>query len=262
VSEGWGAKAATYGRLTGQITDRVVEPLLDAAEVAAGTRMLDVATGPGYAARRAAQRGAEATGVDLAEEMVALARRRNGALRFLRADAEELPFEASSFDALVCNFGINHLPAPERAIREFARVVRPGGWIALSTWDRPERNRFLGITIDALRDCGLAYEQEASSAPDPLRFADDGEFRGLLEGAGLDAVEIRSERLAHRVSGAEEFWEGMLGGSVRSAGVVMRQPPHTRSRIRAGVERLAEEYRAGDALEIPACAKIARGRRP
>jgi ubiquinone/menaquinone biosynthesis C-methylase UbiE len=136
VSEGWGPKAETYGRLTGRITDGLVEPLLDAAGVVADMRVLDVGTGPGYAAQRAAQRGAAATGVDTADEMVALARRRSGAVRFLRADAENLPFEERSFDALVCNFAINHLPRPERAIREFARVVLPGGWIALSAWER------------------------------------------------------------------------------------------------------------------------------
>ena len=68
----------------------------------------------------------------------------------MRADAEELPFAERSFDAVVGNFAINHLPRPERALREFARVLAPGGGIALSTWDSPERNRFLGILVDAL----------------------------------------------------------------------------------------------------------------
>jgi hypothetical protein len=54
----------------------------------------------------------------------------------------------------------------------------------------------------------------------------------------------------------------MVGGSVRTAGVLMREPEHVRNRVRAAVERLAEEYEVDGALAIPACAKIARGRRP
>jgi hypothetical protein len=162
----------------------------------------------------------------------------------------------------VCNFGINHFPRPERAIREFARVVTPGGGIALSAWDLPKRNRFLGILVDALRACGVARPRGALAAPDPYRFADDGELRALLRGAGLGDVEVRSVSLVQRVSDAAELWEGMLGGSVRTAGLVMRQPPATRRRIRAAVERLADEYRVDGGLAIPARAKIARGRRP
>jgi len=259
---GWSAKAETYGLLTGQITARLVDPLLDAAGVSAGTRVLDVGTGPGYAAQEATQRGAIATGVDIADAMLALARRRHHGIRFLRGDAEDLPFAERSFDALVCNFTINHLPRPERAIGEFARVLVPGGGIALSTWEPPERNRFLGIMVDALELSGVRSPQQAPAGPDPYRFTDDEELRGLLRVAGLEDVEVWSVSLAHSVPDVDELWEGMLGGSVRTAGIVMRQPPRTRRRIRAAAERLAEEYRSDGALAIPARAMIARGRRP
>ena len=225
-------------------------------------RVLDVGTGPGYAAQRAAERGAVATGVDIADELVALARRRHPAVRFLVADAEDLPFAQPSFDALVCNFTINHLPRPERAMREFARVVEPGGRIALSAWEVSERNRVLGILVDAVRECGVTRSLEAPAGPDPYRFADDDQFRALLLGADLEGVEVRSISLTHWVPDVDELWQGMLGGSVRTAGLVMRQPAPTRNRIRAAVERLAEEHRADGGLAIPARAKIACGSRP
>jgi SAM-dependent methyltransferase len=259
---GWGAKAETYDCLTGRITDRLVEPLLDAARIAAGMEVLDVGTGPGYAAHRAFQRGAVVTGVDIADEVLALAQRRHPGIRFLPADAEDLPFAECSFDALVCHFTINHLPQPERAISEFARVVAPGGGIALSAWDVPERSRFLGIMGDALRACGVARAPDAPAGPDPHRFAGDDEFRRLLREAGLEGVKVRSVSLTHLVLDADELWQGLLGGSVRAAGLIMEQPPRTRARIRTEVERLAEQYRADGGLAIPAHAKIASGRRP
>jgi SAM-dependent methyltransferase len=256
---GWCERAESYGLLTGRITSRFVEPMLDAAGASAGMRLLDVGSGPGDAARRASERGAVATGVDIADEFLALARRRHRGVRFLRADAEDLPFPDRTFDAVVCGFSVQHFPQPERAMGELARVAVPGGTIALSTWDRPERNRFLGILVDALRACGVV---RLETGPDPYRFADDDELRALLHSAGLVDVRVRPLSLSHVVSDAEELWQGLLGGSVRTAGLVLEQPPAARGRIRAAVERLAEEHRAGGELEIPVRAKLAHGRRP
>ena len=250
----WDPKARTYDPLTGRITDRLVGPLLGAAEVARGMRVLDVGTGPGYAARRAAELGAVATGVDIAEQLLALARRSNPGIRFLRADAEALPFEPGSFDALVCNFAIGHVARPELASREFARVVVPGALIALSTWDAPQHNRLLGILVDAVQACGLAGPREPPPGPD---------LRGLMSGAGLEDVDVELVSLTHRVGDVDELWEGVLGGSVRTAAMVTRQPPATRDRIREHFERLAEQYRGEDGgLGIPVRAEIASGRRP
>lgn len=201
-------------------------------------------------------------GVDIADEMVALARRRHAQIRFQRADAEHLPFPNGSFDAIVGNLVINHLPDPDLAIREFARVMAPGGRIALSTWDLPELNRFIGIVVDALDACGVTRPPGALAGPDPYRFADDGEFGELLGGAGFEDVEVQPVQLTHRLSDADELWQGVLGGSVRTAGLVMQQPPGTRREVRATVARLAQDYRSGEGLAIPACAKIAGGRWP
>lgn len=97
---GWEERALAYDRFFGSTTSQAVEPLLDAASVAAGTRVLDIATGPGYVAGQAARRGASVVGVDVAAAMVALARRLHPGLEFREADAHALPFEDASFDAV------------------------------------------------------------------------------------------------------------------------------------------------------------------
>ena len=147
---GWDQTAAGYDRFFAPITGRTIEDLLDAAAVGEGTRVLDLASGPGYVAARAAARGAVPVGVDIAESMVALAGRRHPELEFRRGDAEALPFEDESFDAAVGNFAILHLGRPERAVAELGRVLHPGGGVALTTWDRPERARLLGLVFDAV----------------------------------------------------------------------------------------------------------------
>src|SRR3954469_24050286 len=85
-------KAAGYERFFGAITGRVVEPLLAAAAVGVSTRLLDVATGPGWVAAEASARGASVVGVDVAAAMITRARRAHPGLEFRWADAHELPF--------------------------------------------------------------------------------------------------------------------------------------------------------------------------
>jgi len=129
---GWEEKAAEYEGAFGSLTGQAIEPLLDAASVGAGTRVLDVATGPGHVAGHASRRGAMAVGVDIAQAMVELARELHPGLDFRQADAQALPFEDACFDAVVGNFAILHLGRPEQAVAEFVRTIVPGGALALT----------------------------------------------------------------------------------------------------------------------------------
>lgn len=119
-----------YHRFFGPITGRAAEPLLNAAQVGAGTRVLDVATGPGYIASHAVARGASVVGVDFAPEILALAASLNPAVEFRRGDAHHLLFEAGSFDAVVSGFVLPHLGDHAQAMDEFVRVLTPGGKLA------------------------------------------------------------------------------------------------------------------------------------
>ena len=143
---GWEEKAVAYERFFGVIAGRLIEPLLTAAAVGVGAKVLDVATGPGWVAAQAAARGASVVGVDVAEAMIARARSAHPELEFRRADAHELPFTDASFDAVVGNLAVMHLSRPERAIAEFARVLRPGGRLALTAWAHPSDTGWPGCS--------------------------------------------------------------------------------------------------------------------
>jgi ubiquinone/menaquinone biosynthesis C-methylase UbiE len=109
--------------------------LLDMAVIAEGDRLLDVACGSGLVTFRAAARiGAEGQviGTDISDQMVATARESASRqaltnVRFERMDAEDLQFEDASFDIVLCALGLMYVPDPEKALREFHRVLRPGG---------------------------------------------------------------------------------------------------------------------------------------
>jgi SAM-dependent methyltransferase len=264
-ARGWTAQAGTYGELSGQVTSRFAEPLLDAAGVRHGDRVLDVASGPGYVAERAEARGAIPLGIDIADGMVALARRNHPELEFTVGDAEDLPLEDGGFDAVVGNFVINHLPEPNRGVAEAARVLVAGGHLAFSAWQRPDRMLVMGLIGQAIEAAGVKEDERAAgipSGPDGYRFADQAEFRGLLEGAGLVEVDVEPVELVHRIADAEELWRGFMGGSVRGSTFVRAQPDAVQAGIREALDAVVEPYRAGDVLEVPVAANIASGRKP
>jgi ubiquinone/menaquinone biosynthesis C-methylase UbiE len=259
---GWEEKADGYDRLIGLVTSRLADPLLEAAHVGTETRLLDLATGPGYVAARAAERGAEAVGVDVADAMVSLAARQHPGVDFHQADVHELPFDDGSFDAVVGNFVILHLGRPERATSEFVRVLRPGGRLALTTWDRPERSRLLGLFLDAVAETGVRAPADLPAGPDLFRFADDAEFDRLLRESGLEDQTVETISFGHSVATADELWDGFLGGSLRAAALIVGQPEEVRRRIRDGFDRLVREYERDDTLEVPISVKLASATRP
>jgi SAM-dependent methyltransferase len=245
------------------VTEYAVEPLLDAAAVKPGMRILDVATGPGVVASRAASRGASSVvGIDLAPRMVRLAAAANPGVEFRQADAEDLPFPGGSFDAVVSNFGIGHFPRPERALVEFVRVVMPGGAVAVSWWDVPARHRVNGIFFDAMNEIGVSPPPDLPTGPPMFRFSDDQQLSAVLRAACLAEISVRSFSFIHPLASSEELWTGILGGTVRTSIGIRRQPKPVQDRIRAAFDRLAQPYVRHDGMRVPVAFKIASGQRP
>lgn len=111
---------------------------LDAAAVGPGDRVVDVACGTGDLAALAAARGARVLGVDFSGEMLRAARRRLGHLAWVRGDAEALPLPDGFASVVTSGFALRNFASLERALAEMARVLRPGGRLALVEVDRPE----------------------------------------------------------------------------------------------------------------------------
>lgn len=150
---GWQAAASTYDGFAGA-TRLFVPALVQAAGAGPGMRLLDVACGTGVAAQAAAGAGARVTGVDFSPAMVVIARRLHPALAFQAGDAEGLPFDDASFDAVIANFGIHHVEHPERAIAEARRVLASGGTFAFTVWADRQDNTAWRIIFDAVSACG------------------------------------------------------------------------------------------------------------
>ncbi|MCC6948341.1 MAG: methyltransferase domain-containing protein [Bradyrhizobiaceae bacterium] len=136
---GWEKAAEPYHNHWGSLSAQSAGAMLDAAGVSAGRDVLDVGTGAGYAAAAALRRGARVVGLDFSAAQIDLARRLMPDATFRQGDAENLPFENESFDAVVSGFTVNHLPHAECAFAEAFRVLRPGGRFAYTVWARRRR---------------------------------------------------------------------------------------------------------------------------
>ena len=258
---GWGAKADIYDQFAGQITVGAAEPLLDAAGVGAGMRVLDVACGPGYVAASAAARGAHVIGVDFAADMVGEARRRYPGIEFREGDAENLAFDAASFDAVVCAFGILHIADPDKAIAEAYRVLRPDGRYAFTVWMGPDRHDFFAIVLKAIEQHGN-MQVSLPPAPPIFRFSDAAECRSTLTRAGFVDASIVELALEWRAPSVEAILDFMYKSTVRTAMVLERQTPDALDRIEGAIRDDAERFARGGAYQIAWPAVLAVARKP
>jgi 2-polyprenyl-3-methyl-5-hydroxy-6-metoxy-1,4-benzoquinol methylase len=153
--------------------------------VAPGSRFLDVACGSGQLALIAARQGADATGIDIAENLIERARERARveqlSAQFREADAEDLPFADATFDVVASLGGAIFAPRPEVAAKELLRVCRPGSIVAMANWT-PQG--FVGQLFKLLSDFVAP-----SGMREPVLWGDESEVRRLL-GAGVSRIEF------------------------------------------------------------------------
>jgi SAM-dependent methyltransferase len=249
-SDGWSSRAATYGALMARATAFAIEPLLDAAEVGPGVRVLDVGCGPGALSAAAAARGATVTGVDLAEGMLAHARATHPDIEFRHADAEDLPFTDGRFDVALGAFIVNHLPHPERAAGELARVARR---VALAMWGPQDQVALFGLPTRAAEGLPIT----APPGPDEQRFADAQALADLIGGT------VHELRPTLHVDSLDALWDGVCGGTVRTAARFGGATPEQQRAAKARLGALAEPYREAGGYALPITIRIAaspRGR--
>jgi len=256
----WQRVAVDYGDTFAAATRLFIDPLLDAARVGAQTRVLDVCCGPGLVAGAAAARGAAAAGVDFSPAMLELARARHPCLGFSQGDAEALPYAAGSFDAVVANFGVHHVPHPTAALAEMHRLLAPRGRAAFTVWPRPDRNAPWRLLFDAIRTHGAL---DAAKTPPPSGSINSEETcRAALTQAGFDNAGAELVEREWAVKSVHEVIAAFRNGTARTAALIDAQDAAALPAILAHMAEGAERYRRGDGLHIPIAAIVAWGVKP
>ncbi len=258
---GWDAKANAYDNYAGKITMQIIGPLLDAAAVKAKTALLDIASGPGYLAGAAAERGAYAVGVDFAPSMVREAKKNFPRAEFRHGDAEALKFEADSFDAVVCGFGLGHLPEPDKALLEGFRVLRPGGRYAFSWWCGPDKHEFFALVMGAVKAHGN-LDVPLPPAPPMFRFSDPTECKCALSRAGFVDVEVREHALVYELQSPQQALDLISKSSVRMAMVLELQSKEALVRIHEAILIGVQAYKRKEGFRIGWPAIVVSGRKP
>lgn len=187
------------------MTTQSVEALLDDAHLVSGHKLLDIATGAGYVAAAAARRGAEPVGLNFSATQVRLARERYPDIRFEQGDAEALPFKNGTFETVVNAFGMCHLPNPDLALREAFRVLKPGGRVAFSVRDTPERAVVFGAVYAAIRAHG-SMDVGIPAGPNFFLFSSAEQSINALRGAGFDLPTFRQVPQVWCVSDPDELF--------------------------------------------------------
>ena len=182
--QAWGERAADWAYLIEPYARRANDALFDRAGVGAGTRLLDIACGSGYAAGVAAGRGATVAGLDASETLIAIARARTPSADFRVGDMFAVPFGDDQFDVATSFNGI--WKGCEDALREARRVVRPGGLAGFSFWGSPKRLGLLSYFAVLLE---LSPPDHADATVNQGDTGRPGVAEQMLADAGLEFVD-------------------------------------------------------------------------
>ncbi len=196
----WDGDEGAYWAANADYYDRAIathhQSLLEAAAIRPDEHVLDVGCGTGQTTRDAARAATDgaAVGVDLSSAMLAVARARATAegvanATFEHADAQVHSFAPAAFDVMVSRTGTMFFGDPDAAFANIARALRPGGRLAMTTWQPIERNEWLRALSGALAD-GRDMPGPTPGAPGPFGLSDPERVRSLLEGAGFVDVAV------------------------------------------------------------------------
>jgi ubiquinone/menaquinone biosynthesis C-methylase UbiE len=228
----------------------VAEHLADTADLRAGWRVLDVATGSGNAAIAAARNGSTAVGVDYVPALLERGRQRAAAegldVELVEGDAEALPFADGEFDAVISVFGAMFAPDHEQAAAELIRVVRPGGTIALAGWTP---DGFIGALFRTV----AKHVPPPAGVASPMLWGTESHLRELF-GEGIASLEVEELTYTFRFESAEhfvDFFRTWYGPTLKAFAALEGA---ARDALEDDLVELARSYNrlAGDAVAIPA----------
>ena len=260
--DGWERNAGDYDDVDLPATGQAIDPLLESLGILKGQRLLEIASGTGHLAKAAVARGATVVGIDVATNMVELARKLVPGAIFHEGNGEALPFEDETFDAVACSFGLLHMAQPETAVREVARVLKPGGSFAYTVWYGPDSgSEFFRVLLGT-------YQERADTnvglppAPPLFALSDCAVYEPMLRRAGLQDINERRLAIVWPLRGPETVFEFATKGAVRTRMLYERQSHDVQRRIRDALVEKTTLYLRDGKTGIPCPVALVSARKP
>jgi 2-polyprenyl-3-methyl-5-hydroxy-6-metoxy-1,4-benzoquinol methylase len=225
-----------------QMTTPPAACLVRHARVRSGQRVLDVACGTGVVAVTAARLGARVTGLDLTPELLEVARENSSLagveIEWRQGDAEELPFENATYDAVLSQFGHMFAPRPAVAVSEMLRVLKPGGTLAFSTWP-PEL-----LIGRALAIVGRYMPPPPPGVAPPPQWGDPNVIRERLGSAVKDVAFDRGTMLVPSLSPQHNraMTERTAGPVIKLVETLTATDPARLAELRREYDAMVSEY--------------------
>lgn len=203
--------------------------------------VLDIAAGtgePGLTIATKVKRG-KVIITDLADDMLAIAREQAESkglknVETIACDACELPFGDNTFDAISCRFGYMFFPDMLLAAKEMARVLKPGGRIAVATWNGPEQNFWATAILGAINK-NMQITPPPPGAPGLFRCAKEGLISSLFTQAGLKNVSEKNVGSKMNFETADVYWSFMTEVVAPVVGALSQADGATREKVKADV---------------------------
>lgn len=246
------AGAEGYDRLFGRVPQHFSGPLLRAARLKTGQRVLDVATGTGLVAEVIASaigRSGQLTAIDISRAMLARAEQRLSALPQVvleMGDAQALPFSDAKFDAVICSLALMLFPEPAHGVSEMHRVLRPGGRVAVSVETTAARS--LTTRINAA--IGRHVPSRTSAASVYYVLGEECLLRPVLEQAGFSDVEIFQESHAFPFPSFDAYFSAIEEGAGSVGAEFMALPFDLQREVKEDIRRELDPLATGGPIAV------------
>jgi len=261
AAHGQAVDTSAYGQYIGRWSRLFLPAVLAAGEVTTGYQVLDVATGPGEAALAAisVSKAGLVVGADISPSMLQAARARLASERFrpIVTDGQALAFRDGSFDAVVCQLGLQFFPDPARGLMEFRRVLRAGRCAAACVISTPDRAPMWGVLADVLS--GILPDQR-NVLHLGFALADAGRLARMFMTAGFRDVKVTRETREGTIESFDDYWAPIEAGTGQMPQAYRALPEATRQAVRSEVEAGLSRFKTDARLTMSVEMLIAAGR--
>lgn len=249
--EGWANPkiADAYVQGFGPVVDEAGRSHL--AVIGPASKVLDLCCGQGTLTSALVDQGHDVTGLDFSSEMLDRAKSKAPGANLLLGDAQDLPFEDECFDAVVCNFGMMHIPDQPKALSEVARVLKPGGIYSMASWMGPEAGGVFQLVFGAAR-ASMPEGITPPPQPDFFVYGRRDDSAELFGSNGLSMEDHQALPLHWNLASPSELFEIFLNGTVGARVTLMAMGEEARGRVAASIEKsVASDYSDGAGYSVP-----------